>query len=67
MLPDDDRAVLFDMLGFAREEGDSRMRNIIAHEYGQVDIDQLWQTVRRDAPRLVAELEAIVAKLPEPD
>ena len=39
------------------------MRNIIAHEYGRVDRDEIWKTVQRDAPRLVSALEEIVAKL----
>jgi uncharacterized protein with HEPN domain len=42
------------------------MRNIIAHEYGRVDLDELWKTAERDAPRLVSALEAIVAALPPP-
>jgi uncharacterized protein with HEPN domain len=42
------------------------MRNIIAHEYGRVDPDELWTTAIRDAPVLVSELEAIVAALPPP-
>ncbi|HTE79516.1 MAG TPA: HepT-like ribonuclease domain-containing protein [Reyranella sp.] len=42
------------------------MRNIIAHEYGSVDRDELWKTANRDAPLLVSNLEAIVATLPPP-
>jgi uncharacterized protein with HEPN domain len=42
------------------------MRNIIAHEYGRVDPDELWTTAIRDAPVLVSELETIVAALPPP-
>ena len=42
------------------------MRNIIAHEYGRVDLDEIWKTAERDAPRLVSVLEAIVAALPPP-
>jgi uncharacterized protein with HEPN domain len=42
------------------------MRNIIAHEYGRVDLDEIWKTVERDAPRLVLVLEEIVANLPSP-
>jgi uncharacterized protein with HEPN domain len=42
------------------------MRNIIAHEYGRVDLDELWKTAEHDAPRLVSTLEAIVAALPLP-
>jgi len=42
------------------------MRNIIAHEYGRVDLDEIWKTAERDAPLLVSALEAIVATLPPP-
>ena len=42
------------------------MRNIIAHEYGRIDLDEIWKTVERDAPRLVLALEEIVANLPSP-
>jgi uncharacterized protein with HEPN domain len=42
------------------------MRNIIAHEYGRVDPDELWKTANRDVPLLVSNLEAIVAALPPP-
>ena len=37
-----------------------------AHEYGRVDLDELWKTAQRDAPHLVSTLEAIVAALPPP-
>lgn len=40
------------------------MRNIIAHEYGRVDVDQLWRTAQSDIPPLVSALEDVVAKLP---
>jgi uncharacterized protein with HEPN domain len=42
------------------------MRNIIAHEYGHIDLDEIWKTAQRDAPRLVMDLEMAVAKLPPP-
>ncbi|WP_428675324.1 HepT-like ribonuclease domain-containing protein [Reyranella sp.] len=42
------------------------MRNIIAHEYGRVDPDELWKTASRDIPLLVSYMEAIVAALPPP-
>jgi uncharacterized protein with HEPN domain len=42
------------------------MRNIIAHEYGRVDLDEIWKTAERDAPLLVSALKAIVATLPPP-
>lgn len=43
------------------------MRNIIAHEYGRVDLDLVWRTVQRDMPPLVPVLERIVASLPPPE
>ncbi len=33
------------------------MRNIIAHEYGRVDPDELWKTADRDMPLLVSNLK----------
>lgn len=42
------------------------MRNIIAHEYGRVDLDEIWKTAERDIPLLASALEAIVATLPPP-
>ena len=32
------------------------MRNIIAHDYGEVDIDQVWQTVTNDLDGLITTL-----------
>jgi uncharacterized protein with HEPN domain len=40
------------------------MRNIIAHEYGRVDLDEIWKTAEGDVPLLVSALEVIVATLP---
>jgi len=34
------------------------MRNIIAHDYGDVDIELVWKTVSEDMPVLIAVLEA---------
>jgi uncharacterized protein with HEPN domain len=42
------------------------MRNIIAHEYGKIDLDEIWRTVQSDAPQLMLALEEIVASLPPP-
>ena len=42
------------------------MRNIIAHEYGKIDLDEIWKTVQSDAPKLLSALEEIVARLPPP-
>ena len=33
------------------------MRNIIAHDYGDVDLDQVWKTAMDDLPGLVEILE----------
>jgi uncharacterized protein with HEPN domain len=33
------------------------MRNIIAHDYGDVDLDQVWKTVSTDLDELIATLE----------
>lgn len=33
------------------------MRNIIAHDYGEVDLELVWRTVEADLPRLIETLE----------
>lgn len=33
------------------------MRNIIAHDYGEVDLELVWQTVEVDLPGLIKVLE----------
>lgn len=33
------------------------MRNIIAHDYGEVDLVLVWKTARADLPPLIATLE----------
>ena len=35
------------------------MRNRLIHEYSRVDLVRIWDTVRRDVPRLVAMLEGL--------
>lgn len=35
------------------------MRNRIVHEYGNVDLGMVYDTVKRDIPQLLNELEAI--------
>ena len=42
------------------------MRNVIAHEYGKIDLDEIWKAVRSDVPQIVLALEEIVARLPPP-
>ena len=49
---------LFPHLPFRAMRG---MRNIIAHDYGDVDLDQVWQTASHDLEPLVASLEAYFA------
>ncbi len=33
------------------------MRNIIVHDYGELDLELVWQTVEADLPRLIETLE----------
>ncbi|MBU3665526.1 MAG: DUF86 domain-containing protein [Chthoniobacterales bacterium] len=33
------------------------MRNIIAHHYGEVDLERVWETATRDVPALLKTLE----------
>lgn len=41
-------------------------RNILAHEYGQIDHELLYKTVAEDIPVLIAQLEQLLPPL-EPD
>jgi len=43
------------------------MRNIIVHDYDDVDLDVVWETVQRDIPPLIARLEAYLTANPPPD
>jgi len=36
------------------------MRNLLIHEYDDVDMDILWKTVQIELPKLVKQLEAIL-------
>jgi uncharacterized protein with HEPN domain len=45
---------LFSKLPFRSMRG---MRNIIAHDYGEVDLDQVWNTVENEIPELVRTLQ----------
>lgn len=40
------------------------MRNILVHEYGQVDVGEIVRTVRHDLPALIDSLESLLP--PEP-
>lgn len=35
------------------------MRNIMIHEYDDVDLGIVWETVQKDLPRLVVELQKL--------
>lgn len=37
------------------------MRNILIHEYDEVDFDVVWETVQRDLPSLIQKLEKIIS------
>ena len=45
---------LFPNLPFRSMRG---MRNIVAHDYGDVDIDQVWKTATSDLQELIDTLE----------
>jgi len=49
---------LFPNLPFRGMRG---MRNIIAHDYGEVDLDQVWTTVTTDLPGLISSLDGYFA------
>jgi uncharacterized protein with HEPN domain len=38
------------------------MRDKLIHEYDQVDLDEVWQTVNLDVPRLMALLEPLAPR-----
>ena len=36
------------------------MRDKLIHAYDEVDLEEVWQTVQRDVPRLIEQLEPLV-------
>jgi uncharacterized protein with HEPN domain len=40
------------------------MRNILIHDYDDVNLNLVWQTAQNDLPPLIARLEAYLAKMP---
>ncbi len=36
------------------------MRNMVIHEYGEVDLNVVWETVTDDLPTVIATLEPLV-------
>ena len=51
---DSDTRARFPAIPFRSMRG---MRNIIAHEYGDVDLNQVWETVTKDLAGLIVVLE----------
>jgi uncharacterized protein with HEPN domain len=43
------------------------MRNILIHDYDDVDLDVVWDTAQRDLPPLIARLETYLAANPPPE
>jgi uncharacterized protein with HEPN domain len=41
------------------------MRNLVIHEYDDVDMGIVWDTVRNDLPPILAGLESLSESLPE--
>lgn len=41
------------------------MRNIVVHNYGDVDLAIVWATVREDFPPLIASLDRLLAETAE--
>lgn len=74
-----DAAYLWDMLQAARRIPEScrnahdeihwrdiiGQRNIIAHEYGQIDYELLYKTAIDDIPVLINDLEVILSSMPD--
>ena len=42
------------------------MRNILIHDYDDVDLDVVWDTVQKDVPVLITRLSGYLAKNPPP-
>ena len=41
----------------------ARMRDMLIHSYGKVDLNEIWDTVNQDIPHLITMLEPSI--LPE--
>jgi uncharacterized protein with HEPN domain len=37
------------------------MRNVLIHQYDDVDLEEVWRTLERDIPGLIVRLDVIVA------
>ena len=43
------------------------MRNILIHDYDDVDLDVVWDTIQRDLPPMTVHLEKHLAANPPPE
>lgn len=43
------------------------MRNVLIHDYGEVELDEVWETVTEDIPALIDILEPLVSTTDAPD
>ena len=43
------------------------MRNILIHDYDDVDLDIVWDTTQRDLPPMIIRLESYLAANPPPE
>lgn len=41
------------------------MRNILVHDYVEIDLDEVWRVVREDLPALLVHLERLAPRPPE--
>ena len=39
------------------------MRNVLVHDYGGIDPDEVWRTIKRDLPPLKRQLTVLAAEL----
>ena len=44
----------------------SAMRNILIHDYDEVNLNVVWDTAQNDLPKLIARVEAYLATQPPP-
>ena len=42
-------------------------RNVLAHDYGEINHERLWQVATVHAPSLIAQIEPLLPPLPEND
>ena len=45
-------------------EGMIKLRHIVVHDYGRVDLKEVWTIVNRDLPPLVEQLTGYLARFP---